>query len=92
MRRLMLVIPNWRYGNHVSLIRASGQNTAINRFDSLSVSNRGVETAGEIHGHVIAAKGEAVGMDELTSGKNRQSRGSSANIHSRRPEIGLIVR
>ena len=59
LRRLALVIIDRRYRDHVALIRSTAQNTAINRFDSLSVGDTGVETASQIHGHVVAAKREA---------------------------------
>src|SRR5581483_7884919 len=35
LRRLTLVVLDRRYRDHVSFIRSTGQNTAINRFDSL---------------------------------------------------------
>ena len=67
LRRFSLIILDRRYRDHVALIRAPGQNTAINRFDSLSVGNAGVETAGQIHGHVLPAERKAVGVDEFTA-------------------------
>src|SRR6185312_10546688 len=56
LRRLALIVADWRHRDHVPFIRSTGQNTAINRFDSLSIRNAGVKAAVEIHGHVITAK------------------------------------
>ena len=41
LRRLALVISDRRHRDHVAFIRSTGQNTAINRFDSLSVRRCG---------------------------------------------------
>src|SRR5262249_53928879 len=55
LRRLALVILDRWHRDHVAFIPAPGQNTAINRLDSLSVGNAGVKTSGQVHSHVMAA-------------------------------------
>ena len=80
-----LIVSDRGHRDHIAFIRPTGQNTAINRFDSLSISDAGVETAGKIHGHVLAAEGEPVGVNKFTAGKNRQSRRSGAHIDGCRP-------
>src|SRR5262249_39314192 len=61
--RLTLFAPNGLNRDHVALVRASGQHTAIKRLDSLGVVNTCRESAREIHGDVVAAESESIDVD-----------------------------
>ena len=77
--------------DHVALVHAAGQHTAIERLDSLGVIKAGRQSARQIHGDVIAAEREAVGMDEPAAGEHRDGGGAGAHIDHRGADIGLVV-
>src|SRR6516225_7416541 len=86
-----LVMPGRRYGDHIALIRPAGQHSAIQRLDSLSVGEVGVEPLGEVGGHVAAAEREAVDVDETPAGKDRDAGGARPHVDNGGAEIGLVV-
>src|SRR6185437_2117571 len=67
LRWLALVIAERRHGDHVALIRAARQNTAIDRLDSLGIGDARVEPARQVHRDVRSAKREAIGMHESSA-------------------------
>src|SRR5262249_57709020 len=62
--RLVLVAIDRGYRDHVALVQTASQNAAIERLDSLGVGNACAQSAGDIHGYVVAADRKAVAMHE----------------------------
>src|SRR5262245_19146327 len=61
---LVPVVIDWRDGDHVPLVRTARENAAIQRLDSLGFGNACVQSAGDIHRHVMTADREAVAVNE----------------------------
>src|SRR5262249_2534398 len=76
---------------YVTFVRSSAEHSAIKRFDSLGVSNPGVQTARQIHGDVVAAEGEAIDVNESPGLECSNRGGASAHVDHGRAQIGLIV-
>ncbi len=92
LRRLALVVVDRRHRDHVALIAMPpDEHTAIERLDSLGVGDAGVEAARDVHGDVVAAEREAVGVHEVAAGEHRQRGGAGAHVDHGGAEIGLVV-
>src|SRR5262252_8900728 len=59
----LMLFRRW-HRDHVTFVRSSAKHSAIKRFDSLGVSNPGVQSARQVHGDVMAAEREAVDVNE----------------------------
>ena len=63
----------------------AAEHAAIERLDSLGIGDAGVQAARQVHGDVVAAEREAVGMDEAAAGEHRDGGGAGAHVdHARR--------
>src|SRR5262249_13259507 len=88
---LVLVLVQRRDRDHVMFVRSSAKHSAIKRFDSLGVSNPGVQSARQIHGDVVAADGEAIDVNESTGLECSNCGGAGAHVDHCRTQIGFIV-
>src|SRR6202023_259785 len=52
LRRLPIIMPDWRYRDHIALVSSPGEHTAIQCLDSLGVDEARIEAAGKIRGHM----------------------------------------
>ena len=70
---------------------AAGEHAAVERLDALGIGDTGIEAAREIHGDVLAAEREAVGMHEAAAGEHRHGGRAGAHVDHGGAEIGLVV-
>src|SRR5262249_15832373 len=89
--RLVLVAIDRGYRDHVALVQTASQNAAIERLDSLGVGNACAQSAGDIHGYVVAAARKAVAMHESAAREYRDRGRPRPHVDEGGAEIGLVV-
>src|SRR5579883_3321201 len=91
LRRIAIVMAHRRNGDHIALVRSTGDHTAIQRLDSLGIGEARVEAAGQICGHVAAAEGKAINMDEAATDEDCDPGSAGSHVNHGGAEVGLVI-
>ena len=87
----MPVIVDRRNGDHVTLVRPTCENAAIQRLDSLRFGNARVKSARDIHRHVMAADRESTAVHEPPTGEHRDGGRARTHVDQGSAEVSLVV-
>ncbi len=77
--------------DHLTIVRRRRQATSEQGFHPLGLGERRRQDPGDVLGHVDAADGDAVGMDQLAVEEDRERRGPAAHVDQGRAQRGLVV-
>ena len=91
VRNVPFVLIDLRHRDHVAVVRARRDGGAVERLEPLGGGDAGRETARDVHGHVMAADGDGVGMDQMPVGEDADAGGAAAHVDDGAAHVGFVV-